>query len=390
MSQNSEKIFTESEKKALVENAKYLRELADEAYERADTAQQEFDDILFETAQPVTSDTKQYRENIIEKLMLELEEANKKATDAEAKAGIANPNERLGLPSFRRHLEKPKNQGVVLTSLHREENPKNVTTGVEALGLKSFRTKTKASKTPLVENERNLDEEYLDEEYNLLPNPQESFRRQTPKNQGVTLTSLRRPKNEEQGQGQGQGQGVAEALGLKSFRSIKKESSTSEIPSEMPVSSIHPIDLSSTSEIPSEMPETQPVNLSQSTQSRRNSMKEVNRLEREAARGARGARRAAGEEGVKAPISMSIAQQRRAFVDDRESMAAAAQAQAEAAAAAAAAKPGSFSFSRFFGFGKGGKNTHHHRKKSKSALSRKNIKRYSVKAKRRNRRKSRR
>ena len=41
-------------------------------------------------------------------------------------------------------------------------------------------------------------------------------------------------------------------------------------------------------------------------------------------------------------------------------------------------------------FGKGGKNTHHHRKKSKSALSRKNSKRYSVKAKRRNRRKSRR
>jgi len=48
-------------------------------------------------------------------------------------------------------------------------------------------------------------------------------------------------------------------------------------------------------------------------------------------------------------------------------------------------------FSRLLGrFGKGGKNTHHHRKKSKSALSRKNSKRYSVKAKRRNRRKSRR
>jgi hypothetical protein len=49
-------------------------------------------------------------------------------------------------------------------------------------------------------------------------------------------------------------------------------------------------------------------------------------------------------------------------------------------------------FSKLFGLGrkKGGKNTHHHRKKSKSALSRKNSKRYSVKAKRRNRRKSRR
>jgi len=48
-------------------------------------------------------------------------------------------------------------------------------------------------------------------------------------------------------------------------------------------------------------------------------------------------------------------------------------------------------FSSLLGrFGKGGKNTHHHRKKSKSALSRKNSKRYSVKAKRRNRRKSRR
>jgi hypothetical protein len=47
-------------------------------------------------------------------------------------------------------------------------------------------------------------------------------------------------------------------------------------------------------------------------------------------------------------------------------------------------------FARLFGKGKGGKNTHHHRKKSKSALSRKNSKRYSVKAKRRNRRKSRR
>ena len=107
---------------------------------------------------------------------------------------------------------------------------------------------------------------------------------------------------------------------------------------------------------------------------------------------------------VKAPISVSTAQQRRAFaglaaaasaeqaaaaaaaaVNDRESMAAAAQAQAEAVSAY---KSKSW-FRRTFNLG--GKHSHHRRKKSKSALSRKKFKRYSVKAKKhRNRRKSRR
>jgi hypothetical protein len=104
---------------------------------------------------------------------------------------------------------------------------------------------------------------------------------------------------------------------------------------------------------------------------------------------------------VKAPISVSMAQQRRAFAEQapaasaaaaaaaaaaRESMADAAQAQAEAAEDYN--KKGWFK--RFFNL-KGGKHSHHRRKKSKSALSRKKFKRYSVKAKKhRNRRKSRR
>jgi hypothetical protein len=118
---------------------------------------------------------------------------------------------------------------------------------------------------------------------------------------------------------------------------------------------------------------------------------------------------------VKAPISVSMAQQRRAFVpaaSAEQAPAASAEqapaASAEQAAAAAAAARESMAaaalaqaqaaedynkkgwFKRFFNL-KGGKHSHHRRKKSKSALSRKKLKRYSVKAKKhRNRRKSRR
>ena len=107
---------------------------------------------------------------------------------------------------------------------------------------------------------------------------------------------------------------------------------------------------------------------------------------------------------VKAPISVSMAQQRRAF---QAAAASAGQAAAASAAAAAAARESMADaaqaqaeaaedynkkgwFKRFFNL-KGGKHSHHRRKKSKSALSRKKFKRYSVKAKKhRNRRKSRR
>jgi len=109
---------------------------------------------------------------------------------------------------------------------------------------------------------------------------------------------------------------------------------------------------------------------------------------------------------VKAPISVSIAslaQQRRAFAEQTaaasaEQAAAAAAAARESMAAtarqaAAAPPPPVVSEKSWLArlFSKGGKHTHYRRKKSKNALSRKNCKkRYSVKAKRRNRRKSRR